>query len=47
MQNIQKLRVRNGKVWEQSVLHLKSAIKNYSRFNVVKQIELDLLKKNL
>lgn len=44
---MQKLNVHNGRVWEQSELHLKSAISHYSRFNVVKQIELDLLKKQV
>lgn len=42
--SMQKLYVHNGKVWEKSELHLKSAIPKFSRFNVVKQIELDLLK---
>lgn len=36
--------VSNGRVWAQADLHLKSAIPHFSRFNVVKQIELDLLK---
>ena len=40
----QRLRVHNGKVWEQSELHLKSAVLKYDYKNVVKQIELDLLK---
>lgn len=42
---MQKLLVHNGKVWEQSELHLKSAIQNFSRRNIAKIIELDLLKK--
>jgi hypothetical protein len=41
---MQKLYVHNGKVWEKSELHLKSAIPKFSKFNLVKQIELDLLK---
>lgn len=41
---MQKLYVSNGHVWEKSELHLKSAIPNFSKFNIVKQIELDLLK---
>lgn len=41
--SMQKLCVYNGKVWEKSVLHLKSAIPKFSKFNIVKQVELDLL----
>ena len=41
---MQKLCVSNGKIWEKAVLHLKSAIPDYSRKNIVTQIELDLLK---
>jgi len=41
---MQKLCVSNGKVWEKSELHLKSAIPKFSKYNIVKQIELDLLK---
>ena len=41
---MQKIIAHNGKVWEKSELHLKSAIPNYSRFNLATQIELDLLK---
>ncbi len=40
---MQKLCTHNGRVWEKSVLHLKSAIPNYDHENVVKQIALDLL----
>lgn len=39
--------VRQGVVWEKSKLHLKSAIPKYSRFDVTKQIALDLLKKQV
>ncbi len=41
---MQKLLVHNGKVWEQSELHLKSAILNFNRKNIAKIIELDLLR---
>jgi hypothetical protein len=44
---IKRLIVHNGKVWEQSELHLKSAIPHFSRFNIVKQTELDLLKRQI
>ncbi len=40
---MQKLIVCNGKVWEKAELHLKSAIPHFSRYNVAKQIALDLL----
>lgn len=43
----QKINVNNGKVWEQAQLHLKSAIPHFSRFDINKQIELDMLKKML
>ena len=42
---MQKLCVHNGKVWEKAELHLKSAIPNFDRHNVAKQVALDLLKK--
>lgn len=42
---MQKLLVHNGKIWEHSDLHLKSAIFNFNRKNIAKVIELDLLKK--
>jgi len=41
---MQKLCVHNGKIWEKSELHLKSAIPGFSRFNIVKRVELELLK---
>jgi len=41
---MQKLLVHNGKVWEQSELHLKSVIQKFNRRNIAKIIELDLLK---
>jgi hypothetical protein len=41
---MQKLIVHDGSVWEKATLHLKSAIPRYSRFNIAKQIALDLLK---
>ncbi len=41
---MQKLYVHKGRVWEKSELHLKSAILDFNRFNIVKNIELDLLK---
>lgn len=44
---MQKLCISNGHVWEKAELHLKSAIPEFSRYNIVKQIELDLLKENL
>ena len=44
---MQKLYVRNGKVWEKAELHLKSAIPHYSRFNIAKNIALDLLKEQV
>lgn len=44
---MQKLIVHNGNVWEKAELHLKSAIPHYSRYNVAKQIELDLLKRQV
>ena len=44
---MQKLCVYNGKIWEKSELHLKSAINKFDRHNIVKQIELDLLKKQV
>ncbi len=47
MEKTQKINIHNGKIWERATLHLKSAIPNYSRFDVVKQIELDLLKKQV
>jgi len=42
---MQKLCVHNGKVWEKSELHLKSAIPDFDRHNVAKVVALDLLKK--
>jgi len=47
MKTKQRLIVHNGRVWEKAELHLKSAIPHFSRFNIVKQTELDLLKKEL
>ncbi len=44
---MQKLCISNGHVWEKSTLHLKSAVPGFSRYNIVKQIELDLLKEQL
>lgn len=44
---MQKLCVHNGKVWEKSELHLKSAIFRFNRYNVAKQVELDLLVENV
>jgi len=41
---MQKLLVSNGKVWEKAELHLKSAIPNFNRRNIAKQVALDLLK---
>ena len=40
---MQKLCVHNGRVWEKATLHLKSAVPNFSKYNIVKKIELDLL----
>ena len=45
--SMQKLYVSNGKVWEKAELHLKSAIPNYSRYNIAKNIALDLLKEQV
>ncbi len=42
---MQKINVKNGKVWEQATLHLKSAITGFDRHNIAKQVELDILKK--
>lgn len=44
---MQQLCVYKGKVWERAELHLKSAIPRFSRFNVAKQVELDLLKQQV
>ncbi|HLC32733.1 MAG TPA: hypothetical protein VJJ82_02815 [Candidatus Nanoarchaeia archaeon] len=44
---MQKIKVHNGKVWEQRELHLKSAIFRFNRNNIAKQIALDLLKKQV
>jgi hypothetical protein len=44
---MQKIIVHSGRVWEKSELHLKSAIPYFSRFNIIKRIELELLKKML
>ena len=44
---VKKLIIHNGKIWEKAELHLKSAIPHFSRFNIVTQTELDLLKKAL
>ena len=44
---MQKIIVHNGRIWEQSELHLKSAIPHFNRFDITKQIELDLLKKQI
>lgn len=41
---MQKINVKNGKIWEQATLHLKSAISGFDRRNIAKQIALDLLK---
>lgn len=41
---MQKLCVKNGRVWEKAELHLKSGIPNFNRHNVAKLIALDLLK---
>ena len=43
VKSMQKLCTHNGKVWEKAELHLKSAIPHFSRFNIVKQTELELL----
>ena len=45
--SMQKLYVSNGKVWEKAELHLKSAISHYSRYNIAKNIALDLLKEQV
>lgn len=42
---MQILCVHNGKVWEKSELHLKSAIPNFNRNDITKVLALDLLKK--
>ncbi|GEM_PF-1360833 len=42
---MQKINVKNGKVWEKATLHLKSAITGFDRHNIAKQVELELLKK--
>jgi hypothetical protein len=44
---MQQILVHKGKVWERSELHLKSAIPNFSRFDVTKQVALDLLKSSI
>ena len=44
---MQKIKVHNGKAWEQRELHLKSAIFRFNRNNIAKQIALDLLKKQV
>ncbi len=44
---MQQIIAHNGRVWERAELHLKSSIPNFSRYNVAKQVELDLLKKQL
>lgn len=44
---MQKLCVHNGKIWEKSELHLKSAIPEFSKYNIVTVIELDLLKEQI
>ena len=44
---MQQIKVHNGKIWEKAELHLKSAINKFDRHNIVKQIELDLLKKQV
>lgn len=44
---MQKLCVYNGKIWEKSELHLKSAIPKFSKYNVVSCIELELFVKSL
>jgi len=43
--SMQKINVKNGKVWEKATLHLKSAITGFDRHNIAKQVELELLKK--
>ncbi|MBS3147330.1 hypothetical protein J4219_00430 [Candidatus Woesearchaeota archaeon] len=35
--------VHNGRIWEKSALHLKSAIPGFNRRNMAKCIALDLL----
>ncbi len=42
---MQKLYACKGKIWEQSELHLKSAIPDFDRTNIAKVVALDLLKK--
>ena len=42
---MQKIIAHNGKVWEKSELHLKSAVPNFNQYNIVKVVELELLKK--
>lgn len=44
---MQKLCINNGKVWEKAELHLKSAIPQFSRYDITTCIELDLLKKQI
>lgn len=44
---MQKLYVHNGRVWEPAELHLKSAVPHFSKYNLVKVIELELLIKRL
>ena len=41
---MQKLCVKQGHIWEKASLHLKSAITKFDHGNVVKLVELDLLK---
>ena len=41
---MQKICVHNGRIWERAELHLKSAIPGFRRRNIVKRIELELLK---
>ncbi len=46
-ESMQKLCIKNGKVWEKSSLHLKSAIPGFDREDITKLIALDLLKASL
>lgn len=40
---MQQIIAHNGRVWEKAELHLKSAIPQFNRHNIAKQIALDLL----